>query len=84
VVSIGSAGSTLWVSVLPAGTSRLLPRGDLLHIYLARGAVDVETVGQVEQGDSLRLAGSAQLRLSAPLEAEVLVWEMGHEQGDAR
>jgi redox-sensitive bicupin YhaK (pirin superfamily) len=84
VVSIGSAGSTLWVSVLPTGTSRLLPRGDLLHVYLARGVVDVETVGQVEQGDSLRLAGSAQLRLSAYVEAEVLVWEMGREQGDAR
>ncbi len=84
VVSIGSAGSTLWVSVLSAGTSRLLPRGDLLHVYLARGVVDVETVGQLEQGDSLRLAGSAQLRLSADVEAEVLVWEMGHEQGDAR
>jgi quercetin 2,3-dioxygenase len=84
VVSIGSAGSTLWVSVLPAGTSRLLPGGDLLHVYLARGVVDVETVGQVEQGDSLRLTGSAQLRLSAHVEAEVLVWEMGREQGDAR
>jgi redox-sensitive bicupin YhaK (pirin superfamily) len=84
VVSLGSAGSTLWVSVLPAGTSRMLPQGDLLHVYLARGVADVETIGQLEQGDSLRLSGAGQLRLSAPAEAEALVWEMPHELGDAR
>ena len=84
VVNIGSVGSTLWVNVLPAGTSRVLPKGDLVHVYLARGVVNVETIGQLEQGDSLRLSGSAQLRLSAPVEAEVLVWEMPHELGDPR
>ena len=84
VVKIGSVGSTLWVSVLPAGTSRVLPKGDLVHVYMARGVVNVETIGQLEQGDSLRLSGSGQLRLSAPVEAEVLVWEMPHELGDPR
>jgi redox-sensitive bicupin YhaK (pirin superfamily) len=84
VVTIGSVGSTLWVSVLPRGTSRLLPQGELLHVYLARGAVEVETIGRLEQGDSLRLSGAAQLRLSAQAEAEVLVWEMPYELGDAR
>jgi redox-sensitive bicupin YhaK (pirin superfamily) len=82
VVTLGSAGSTLWVSVLPPGASRTLPAGDLLHVYLARGAVEVETIGRLEPGDSLRLSGSAQLRLSAASEAEVLVWQMDREQGD--
>jgi len=81
VVTLGSAGSTLWVSVLPAGTSRTLPAGDLLHVYLARGVVEVETIGRLEPGDSLRLSGSAQLRLSAASEAEVLVWQMDRERG---
>jgi redox-sensitive bicupin YhaK (pirin superfamily) len=84
VVSIGSAGCTLWTSVLPAGTSRWLPQGDLLHVYLGRGVVDVETLGRLQQGDSLRLSGSAQLGLIASEEAEVLVWEMGLELGEAR
>jgi redox-sensitive bicupin YhaK (pirin superfamily) len=84
VVSLGSAGSTLWVSVLPAGTSRTLPAGDLLHVYLARGVVEVETIGRLEPGDSLRLSGSAQLKLSAASEAEVLVWQMDREQGGLR
>ncbi len=84
VVSLGSAGSTLWVSVLPAGASSRLPQGDLLHVYLARGVVEVETIGRLEPGDSLRLSGSAQLGLAAREEAEVLVWEMALELGDAR
>ncbi len=85
VVSLGSASSTLWVSVLPAGTSRRLPDGDLLHVHLARGLVDVDTIGRLEPGDSLRLSGgAAQLRLSARAEAEVLVWEMPREEGNRR
>jgi hypothetical protein len=84
VVSLGSASSTLWVTVLPAGPSRRLPDGDLLHVYLARGVVDMERVGRLEAGDSVRLSGSAQLRLSALAEAEVLVWEMAGEDGNRR
>jgi quercetin 2,3-dioxygenase len=85
VVSLGSASSTLWVSVLPTGISRRLPDGDLLHVYLARGLVDVDTIGRLEPGDSLRLSGgAAQLRLSARAEAEVLVWEMAREEGNRR
>jgi redox-sensitive bicupin YhaK (pirin superfamily) len=72
----------LWITVLPAGAFRTLPGGDLLHVYLARGVVEVETVGQLDAGDSLRLSDSAELRLNALAEAEVLVWQMEREQGD--
>jgi redox-sensitive bicupin YhaK (pirin superfamily) len=82
VVSIGSAGATLCISVLPAGISRTLPHGDLLHVYLARGAIEVETVGRLESGDALRVSDSAQLRLFAHAEAEVLVWQMDRERRD--
>jgi redox-sensitive bicupin YhaK (pirin superfamily) len=84
VVSLGSATSTFWVSVVPAGISRQLPQGDLLHVYLARGVLDVETIGRLGPGDSLRLAGAPQLSLTAREEAEVLVWEMAPERGDER
>ena len=79
VVSLGSAGSTLWVSVLPTGTSRRLPDGDRLHVYLARGVVDIEAIGRLEAGDSLRVSGSSQLRLAARAEAELLVWQLDKE-----
>jgi quercetin 2,3-dioxygenase len=84
VVSLGSVGSTLWITVLPAGATRTLPAGDLLHVYLARGVVETETVGRLEAGDSLRLSGSAQLKLTAHAEAELLVWQMDREEGDHR
>jgi hypothetical protein len=48
-----------------------LPDGELLHVYLSRGIVEVETIGRLQPGDSLRLSGVAQLRLSALTEAEV-------------
>ena len=84
VVSLGGASSTLWVSVLPTGISRRLPYGDLLHVYLAGGIVDVETIGRLVAGDSLRLFGSAQLEVSARAEAELLVWQMHRERGELR
>jgi quercetin 2,3-dioxygenase len=84
VVSLGSVSSTLWVSVLPSGTSRTLPQGDLLHVYAAGGIVDVEAIGRLETGDSLRLSSSAQLEVSARAEAELLVWQMDRERGEPR
>lgn len=73
-VTLGSAGSTLWVSVLAPGTSRLLPAGPAAHVFVLRGTVDLEAVGVLAAGDSLRLTGEAALRASAVAEAELLVW----------
>lgn len=84
VVRMGSAASTLWGSVLPAGTSRLLPEGELVHVYLARGVLNAEAIGPLEAGDSLRLSGHTQLRLTARVEAEVLVWQMDRGEGGLR
>jgi redox-sensitive bicupin YhaK (pirin superfamily) len=84
VVNLGSVSSSLWVSVLPTGISRTFPDGDLLHVYLAGGTVDVEAIGRLEAGDSLRLSGSGQLEVSARAEAELLAWQMDRERGDRR
>jgi quercetin 2,3-dioxygenase len=75
-VRLNSAGSTLWVTRLRPGTIRLLPGGGLQHVHLADGEVEVESVGRLAAGDSLRLAGGEQLRLTGVRAAELLVWEM--------
>ena len=75
-VGLDSAGSTLWVTRLSPGTSRLLPAGRRLHAYLADGEVEVESVGRLAGGDALRLTGGGQLRLTGVRAAELLVWEM--------
>jgi quercetin 2,3-dioxygenase len=76
-VTVASAGSTLWVGVLQPGTSRLLPSGRQVHVYLARGDLHCESVGRLSAGDALRITGEAPLRVTGGAEAaEVLVWEM--------
>lgn len=75
-VTLGARAATLWVGVLAPGASRLLPSGPLTHLYVGRGAVDVETAGLLAAGDSLRVTGEAALRVTARTEAELLVWEL--------
>lgn len=73
-VGLGTAGATLWVSVLAPGTARLLPAGPLAHLFVLRGALDLEAVGPLAAGDSVRLTGEAALRARAVSETELLVW----------
>jgi redox-sensitive bicupin YhaK (pirin superfamily) len=76
-VSLGSASSTLWATVLGGLGTRVLPAAPFVHLYLARGEVDVEAVGRLATGDSVRLSGEASLRVTGVTDAELLVWEMG-------
>ena len=80
-VHLGSRGSTLWVTVLASGVRRVLPAGPLAHFYLARGAVELEGVGPLVAGDSVRLTGEAALGVTGRVapdheDAEVLLWTM--------
>ncbi|HET7476521.1 MAG TPA: pirin family protein [Dermatophilaceae bacterium] len=76
-VRLNSAGSTLWAARLEPGVSRLLPLARLSHLYLTRGQLTCESVGLLTAGDSLRITGEAELRLTGGGEpAEVLVWEL--------
>lgn len=73
-VGLGTAGATLWVTVLAPGTARLLPAGPLAHLFVLRGSLELEAVGPFAAGDSLRVTGEAALRAVALTEAELLVW----------
>ena len=76
VIHLASRDSTLWVTTLGPGESRRLPAAARLHVYLARGAVEVESVGVLEAGDALRLVGEAQLSITGIADAELLAWEL--------
>ena len=73
-VGIGTAGATLWVTTMEPGARRRLPEADLVHLFVARGAVDVESVGRLESGDALRLGHVAALNVEARSSGELLVW----------
>ena len=76
VINLASRDSTLWVTTLGPGESRRLPAAARLHVYLAGGVVEVESVGVLEAGDALRLVGEAPLSVTGIADAELLAWEL--------
>ena len=53
-----------------------VPDAPFTHVFVARGAVDLEGAGRLAEGDAVRLTGVGGQRLTAVDDAEVLVWEM--------
>jgi len=76
LLRIGSRGATLWITQLGSGVTRLLPEDDQVHVFLASGEVEVEGVGPIAAGDSLRLSGRAPLKIIGRTSAELVVWAM--------
>ena len=76
LISVGSAGSTLWVTQLLPSVTRMLPEDDHLHLYVASGGVRLESVGELRSGDSVRITGRAPLKISGTNTAEILAWTM--------
>ncbi len=67
---------------LADGESVTLPDAPFVHLFVARGAVDLESSGLLETGDAARITISEGRRVTAvggP--AEVLVWEMHAQLG---
>ena len=65
-----------------AGGSRCaLPDAPYVHLFVARGAVELEGAGRLAEGDAARLTGVRTARASPARRrrrrrAEILVWEM--------
>jgi quercetin 2,3-dioxygenase len=75
-ITINSASSTLSATVIAAGLRRTLPAvGSRQHLYVARGGIDVENVGELAAGDALRITGAQPLVITAKIDSEVLLWE---------
>lgn len=53
-----------------------LPDALYLHVFIARGEVDMEGVGPLYEGDAVRMTRSGGQRITARMPSEVLVWEM--------
>lgn len=74
LVNLRSRGTTLSVTRLEAGEDRTLPEVPSAYVLVARGSVEVETVGRLDEGDALQLTVAAPLRVVAREPAEILVW----------
>lgn len=77
-VSIKQKDAALWVARLQPGGAVSLPDAPILHLYVARGPVDLEGQGRLAEGDAARMMFPDSRRVTAPADgpgAEILVWE---------
>jgi redox-sensitive bicupin YhaK (pirin superfamily) len=76
-IAIRQRDAVLWAGRLGGDERLALPDAPYLHLFVARGAVDLDGAGRLVAGDAVRLTGTPGLGLAAdPEGAEVLVWEM--------
>ena len=76
-VKIHQKHATLWAARLAPGQSVQLPSAPWVHLFVPQGAVSVEGVGEVADGDAVRFTASADgRRITGVRDAEVLIWEM--------
>ncbi|HLS77201.1 MAG TPA: pirin family protein [Nocardia sp.] len=81
-IAINSSHAALHVARMPgadgAGAPSVvtLPEAPYLHVFVARGEVEMEGVGPLYTGDAVRTGHSGGQRITAQAPAEILVWEM--------
>lgn len=75
-VTLAARGCTLWAGRLSTGGRRRLPPGDRVYLQVVRGAVDLEAAGVLAGGDAAQLVGAPGLRITAVVDAELLVWTL--------
>ena len=75
-ITIGNRYAALHGARLAPGDSVELPDAPYLHVFSARGELNLEGAGDLGAGDAARISGAGGQRLTATSAAEVLVWEM--------
>jgi redox-sensitive bicupin YhaK (pirin superfamily) len=76
-ISIRQKGAGLWVGRLKPGQSAAIPDAPYVHLFVAKGGVELEGAGVLRTGDAARLtaAGNPRITADADTGAEVLIWE---------
>ncbi len=75
-IRISQGDAALHAARLGPGESVALPSAPYAHVYVARGAVDLEGTGRLDSGDAARVTRAEGQRVTAAGPAEVLVWQM--------
>jgi redox-sensitive bicupin YhaK (pirin superfamily) len=74
-IRIKNRYAALLAGRLGTGESVRLPDAPFVHLFVPRGAVDLEDTGRLDAGDAARITVGGQ-RVTALEPSEVLVWEM--------
>jgi len=75
-ISLHNHHAALHAARLQPGDSVSTPAAPYLHVFVPRGRVTVEGVGDLDAGDAVRFTDAEGQRLTARDPAEVLIWEM--------
>jgi quercetin 2,3-dioxygenase len=75
-IALHNRNAALHVARLQPGGTVSTAAAPYLHLFVARGRVAVEGVGDLDAGDAVRFTGADGRRLKAHDPAEVLIWEM--------
>lgn len=75
-VSISNRHAALYAARLQVGQFVALPEAPYLHLFVPRGAVTLEGVGELATGDAARFTATGGQTVTATEPAEILVWEM--------
>ncbi|MER5792471.1 pirin family protein [Streptomyces sp. NPDC001980] len=75
-IRIRNRHAALYAARLRPGGRVTLPEAPYLHLFVARGTVDLEGVGALGEGDAVRFTATGGHRVAASEPAEILVWEM--------
>jgi len=75
-IRIKNRYASLHAARLETGESVQLPDAPFLHVFVPRGAVELEGAGLLGTGDAARFTGTGGHRVTATEPAEILVWEM--------
>jgi quercetin 2,3-dioxygenase len=75
-VRVHTAGAALHVARLVPDQAVTLPDAPRLHVFVARGTVDLDGAGRLEEGDAARFTAEGGPRVTAVRHAEVLAWQL--------
>jgi redox-sensitive bicupin YhaK (pirin superfamily) len=75
-ITLHNRSAALHGARLQPGATVALPDAPYLHVFVPRGRITLEEVGELNEGDAVRLTDSGGLRLTADENSEVLIWEM--------
>ncbi|MBV8786621.1 MAG: pirin family protein [Mycobacterium sp.] len=80
-ITLHNRDAALHATRLRAGAAVNLPSARYVHLFAARGAVAVEGIGDLEQGDAVRFTDADGRCVTASEPSELLVWEMNAKLG---
>ncbi len=75
-IRIKNQHAALYAARMKTGDVIELPDAPYLHLFVARGRVDLEGADELTEGDAVRFTGTGGQRLAALEPSEILVWEM--------